>query len=190
MQFCRVSGVLLPAIAGVLLRQIHHDPVARDFGDDGCGSDGQANCVALDDCRRAALQPGGDQIAVDQHMRGRVWQPCHRAFYGQMAGAQDVQLIYFRNGGVGDAGLRPRHDQIVKPFAAGGSQGFAVGKARRDIIWVQDHGGGGDRPCKRATTHLIDASNKGMATGGGGTFIAEVGGWFGHGEISSAKHGA
>ena len=35
----RVSGIALPAVAGVLLRQIHHECVARHLGDNRSGGD-------------------------------------------------------------------------------------------------------------------------------------------------------
>ena len=69
MLFCGVSGVDIPAIAGVLLRQIHHDAVTRHLGDDRGHGDAQRAGVALDHAGvriREMLQVQ----AIDEDARG------------------------------------------------------------------------------------------------------------------------
>ena len=56
---CRIACVAVPAIAGMLLRQIHHDPVPGDLGNDGSGGDGQAARIAANDGFDEGLRQGG-----------------------------------------------------------------------------------------------------------------------------------
>src|SRR2546423_11689880 len=44
-----ITAVVLPAVSGVLRGELRHEPVARDFRDDGCGGDREGLGVAPDD---------------------------------------------------------------------------------------------------------------------------------------------
>src|SRR5262249_32686690 len=70
-----VSLVLLPAVAPVALGELHHEPVARDLGDDRRSGDGDRAPVAADEGARFAGKSLRNDIAVDQRHRRRSLQP-------------------------------------------------------------------------------------------------------------------
>src|SRR5215213_6349586 len=63
---CRITAIVLPAIAGMTRGIIHHHAVAGDLGDDRCGRNRPALGVAVDDRFGGAL-PLRAGIAIDQH---------------------------------------------------------------------------------------------------------------------------
>ena len=121
MRLCRVTGVALPTVAGVLLRQIHHDPVARHLGDDRGRRDGQAQRIALDDRLRGDGQATRNQIAVDQHMVGAGG---HRRSGGDAAPLQKLGALELdpstRSARLADAPLElsPREYALLESLAA------------------------------------------------------------------------
>jgi len=92
MQFGSVTFVLAEAILGEPRTKVTHDAVARDLGDHACGSDAQANAIAVDDGRLRKRKWYYRQ-AVDQDVLGRFHQGFDRHAHGAMARAQDVDPI-------------------------------------------------------------------------------------------------
>ena len=84
MHFCRVTRVFLPAIAGVLLRQIHHDAVTCHFGHNGRGRHRQTARIPFDQRGRRATERFRDHVAVDQRVTRRCFQPSHGTLHRQM----------------------------------------------------------------------------------------------------------
>ena len=95
MLLCRVSCVPLPAIAGVLLRQIHHQLIAPDLSDDRRRGNRQAQRVSANHGGRPSLQGRRNAVAVDQGMIAAIRQPFHRAFHRQHRGVQNVESVNF-----------------------------------------------------------------------------------------------
>ena len=167
MQFCRVSGVLLPAIAGMLLRQIHHQPISCHFCNYRGGGNRQGSRVTLDDCGGASLQSDGYKIAVNQQMTGTHAQTGHRALHRQMRGAQNVQPVDLINRGMGNANLGASDDLVKQRLSPCRSQSFGIVQSGRDVRRIEDHRRRRDWPGKRAAPNLI---HPGHRCGGAGQF--------------------
>lgn len=180
MLFCRVSGVDLPAIAGVLLRQIHHDAVTRHLGYDRGGGDGKGSGVTLHNRLGPASQPGGNQIAVDQHMGRRSRKPCNGALHRQLAGPQDVERVDFFHRRMGDGHLRDGHDFRVKPIPSCSRKRLAVAQTLRNACRVKDHRRRRYWPCQGAPANLINPRYRQKPAVMGGGFKTEIGGYAGH----------
>ncbi len=173
----RITGVAVPAITRMLLRQIHHEAIACHFCHNGGGGDGKATGIALDDAFGAALQGQGDFVAVDQVVMGQ--QGGGGALHGQKRGVQDVQLVNLLDAGMGDGDGRGLQDQVGQGLAPGGGEFLAVAQAGGDAGGIQDHGGGGDRAAQGAAANFVNARHAGQATGMGGGFELKIG--CGHG---------
>lgn len=49
MSGCAIAFVVVKAVVRILFMKLEHEVVASDFGDDGGGSNGEAEGVAFDD---------------------------------------------------------------------------------------------------------------------------------------------
>jgi hypothetical protein len=49
MSLSRITLVTIKTVGGVFFVELKHETVASDFGDDRCGSDGEAAGVTFDD---------------------------------------------------------------------------------------------------------------------------------------------
>ncbi len=102
----RVSGISVPAVTGVLLRQIHHQPVTPDLRHDRRGGDRGAARIALHDCLGADRETARNAVAVDQEMVGRLAEAGDGAAHGEVACLKDVEHVDFRHAGFGDGHVR------------------------------------------------------------------------------------
>ena len=109
-RFCRVARIFGPSIGGKLLRQIHHQPIARDFCNDRCRRNRQRFGIALYNRRGGYGQPFGNKIAINQRMIWRARQSRKGALHRQMAGAQNIKIINFLHAGMGHANIGAGHN--------------------------------------------------------------------------------
>ncbi len=85
----RVAPVAFPSIARVALREPRHEAIARHFGENGGGGDGEARAITS---WQAAHRAGKIRrhCAVDQCEIGAKGQPRDRAAHRKQARAKDV----------------------------------------------------------------------------------------------------
>ena len=93
--FCRISGVSLPPIAGVLLRQIHHQTVTPHFRHNWSRSNRKWFGIALNQGRGWGVQTARDHIAIDQNEFGWGFQTAKRSDHRNVRRAQDVMFVNF-----------------------------------------------------------------------------------------------
>ena len=92
MQFGAVTFMLAERILRKLSAKVTHHSVARDLGDDACGSDAQANAIAIDDgCLRQWKR--NNRQAVDQNVIRLIDQCFGCKAHGFMARTQNVDSI-------------------------------------------------------------------------------------------------
>ena len=77
-----VALVTLETIVGIGTRELDHDGVARDFGNDGSSRDGKAFRIAFDDRAARTGEPRRHLVAVDQDEPGLARKLSHRVRHG------------------------------------------------------------------------------------------------------------
>src|SRR3972149_4739700 len=97
----RIALVPVEAVAREAVMHPAHFGVPRRLGEDGGGRNRRMQPVSLDDGTRRARQPG-TPVAIDPGFIRRHAQPLHRALHGEQRGLQDVQAVYFFDGGMSD----------------------------------------------------------------------------------------
>ncbi len=155
MAFRRITGICLPAIAGELLRQIHHDAIAGDLGHDRRRRDRQRTGISLDHGKRGYSIAGRDHIAVDQQVVRSARQPVDRAQHGQVTGAQDVDFVDLFDAGMSHRHVGAGHDRVKNSGAPFGGQLLGIIQPLGDVARIQHHGGGRHGPGQRAAPHFI-----------------------------------
>ena len=92
MQFCSVTFVLAETILRKLRAEVTHDPVSRDLRDHTCGSDAQADAIAIDNgCLRKWKR--NDRQTIDQNVIRRFEQRFNRKTHRTVARAQDINPV-------------------------------------------------------------------------------------------------
>ena len=168
---CRISNVCLPAVAGVARRQAAHDAVTGYLGDDGGGSDREAERVAFDD----GLHYGGDgrgDAAVDEYDIGADPEHVDGACHRQQRRAQDVDAVDFVRARRADPDPRGSAIDALPERAVAGLALFAgqhlriielVAEHFRETAGVKNHGSRDHRPGERPPPCLIDAAHQALA---------------------------
>ncbi len=108
-------------------------------------------------------------------MIGGGFQTLHRAAHGQMAGAQNVDIVDFRDSRMGNTDIGSGMNFGGQYGAALFRQFLGIVQAIGNGVRVKHHGGGCDWSGKRAAPDLVHAGDTGCATGCGGCFKREVG---------------
>ncbi len=113
---CRITRVFRPAISGVALIEIRHDPIARDLGDYTRSCDGQAACIPFHDRLRHTWQVFGQAVAIDQKMIGRRAQFANRTLHGKKRRLKDIERVNLARAGLPDPDFGTGfdlHEQIL-----------------------------------------------------------------------------
>ena len=175
---CRISDIGIPAISWVAQCQAAHDAVACYLGDDGGGSDREAQRIAFDD----VLDCGGDgrgDGAVDKRHIGADPEHVHGARHRQQRRAQNVDAVDFVHAGRADPDPRGSAIDALPERAVAGLALFAgqnlrivelVAEHLRETAGVEDHRSRDHRPGKRPPPGLVDAAHQPLAP----TFKREI----------------
>ena len=175
MLFCRVSGVAVPAVAGMLLRQIHHQPIAPDFRDDRSGRDREAAGIALDDAAGPALQCGRNPVAIDQNVIGRAGKPRDGAFHRQHRGMQDVDAVDLFDAGLPHRDIGGPPQLVGDDLAAGVGQAFRIIQTVGDRSRIKPDGRGNHGTSKRTASNFVNPDNIRAAVRESGFLETEIG---------------
>ena len=174
MVFRRISGISLPAVAGVLLRQIHHQAITPDLRHNRGGSDrGTAGIAAhygLGSDRKAAR----DAVSVDQEMVGRLSETGDGTAHGKMARLEDVQRVDLCDARLGDGYVGHGQDLLVERRAPGRAKLLRIAEAGRYSCRIEPHGSRHDRTAERAAADLIHPSHAGTSACKGGVFEGKI----------------
>ena len=167
----RISDIGLPAISRVARCQAAHDAVACYLGDDGGGSDREAERVAFDD----GLHCNGDgrrDAAVHERHIGADPEHVDGARHRQQTRAQDVDAVDFVRARGTDPDPRGSAIDTLPQRAVAGLALFAgqhfriielVAKHLRETAGVEDHRSRDHRPGKRPPPGLVDAAHQPLA---------------------------
>ena len=154
-----VAHMALEAVAGMGEAEPHHQPVARDLGDDGSRGDRQHQRVARD--HRLTIAAAIDlHVAIDEDELRPHRQRLHRARQRPERGAQDVVAI----DAVGRA-KRHRHfgagaNLGVELFARRGIELLGIVQAARDSLGIEHHRGRHHRSGERPPARLVAAGDR------------------------------
>jgi hypothetical protein len=168
---CRISDIGLPAISWVAQCQAAHDAVAGYLGDDGGGSDREAQRIAFDD----GLDCGGDgrgDGAVDERHIGADPEHVHGARHRQQRRAQDVDAVDFVHAGRADpdprgSAIDALPERAVASLALSAGQHLRivelVAEHFRETAGVDDHRSRDHRAGKWPAPGLVDAAHQPLA---------------------------
>ncbi len=171
----RITSVVMPAVARMLLRQIHHQSIAPDFGNDRSSGDRKAACITTDDTGCITRKTGRDAITVYQRVIRAVRQPRYGALHRQHRSVQNVKRVDFF-----DAGLRHRNFGAFPKDArngqpAGMRQTFRIIQTLGDTVRIEPDCRGHDWTCQRPPADLVYANDIAAAQLKGGSFVDEIG---------------
>lgn len=162
-------------VAGMPQIHRHHDPVARDFGDDARRGDAEAAPVTADE-RGLRDGKGEHRPPVDQDVIRRERQRGHGAAHRLVGGAQDVQPVDFR---VLHDGQRPADCSVADEFL---EEPLAL--LRRQLLRIielpvtktlrQHHDRGDHRPGQRSAPSLINPGHALATEGAQRAFVPEI----------------
>ena len=167
----RITDIGLPAISWVAQCQAAHDAVARYFGDDGGGSDREAERIAFDDGLDCAGDGRGD-AAVDERHIGADPEHVHSTRHRQQARAQDIDAVDFVHARRTDpdprgSALDAPPERAVAGLALLPGQHLRivelVAEHFREAAGVEDHRSRDHRPGKRPPPGLVDAAHQPLA---------------------------
>ena len=167
-----VAHVALEAVAGMRRAEPHHQPVARDLGDDRGGGNRQHQRVAGDD--RLAVAAGVDPVAaVDEHQLGPHRQRPHRARQRPERGLQDIVAVDARGRAEGNRDLGGGANPPVELLALRRRQLLGIVEPARDALGVEHDGGGDHRAGQRPAPRLVAAGNRPQPAVERGAFAPE-----------------
>src|SRR5262245_11776122 len=154
-----VALVMLEAVAGIEQTQPRHEPVARDFGDDGGGSDRGHDGVAAD--HGLAVAAGIDAVAaVNEHELGLDRQARDRARERPQRRPQDVVAVDAPRRREGNRDLGAGTNPGVQLFARLGIELLGIIQAAWHAIGVELDRGSDDRTGERAPARLVAAGDR------------------------------
>ena len=129
----RIAHMALEAVARMGGADLHHQPVARDLGDDRGGRDRQHQGVARD--HRLAVAGHLDAVAaVDIDELRPAGQGDDRLRQRPQRGLQDIVAINARGRAEGDADLGGRADAAIELLAFLAGQLLGIVEAARDAV--------------------------------------------------------
>src|SRR5690554_720589 len=151
-----ITFVLGQTVAGVLLLQHLHFPVAGDLGEDRRGADRLYPGIALHH-RLGGPAPIRATVAVYQYVFRFESQAFHRTGHSQHGGLVNIDLVNFRCLTPAQApGSGLFEDLVVKLQAAFFSELLGIGQALDGPLRVQDHRRSHHCTNQRATAHFIN----------------------------------
>ena len=154
-----VALVGLETVARAILRQLAHQAVARDLGDDRGRRDRHHQPVAADHGVAVAsrIEP---VAAVDEHMLRHFRQRMHRARQRPQRGAQDIVAIDPRRRGEGDRKRGGGADFLEQFLAALRRQPLGIVDAFRNSLGVEHDGRRHHRTRQRTAPGLVAAGHR------------------------------
>ena len=157
-----VALMILQTVRGVKRGEIGHGAIAGDLGDDGCGSDGRALGVAVDD---SDFQAGkaGFFIAVNEAEAGLAGESLYGTAHGEEAGTEDIVGFDFFDGGDADGpdNLGMRAEEMAEFVAMLAGDLLGVVEVTMAQAVGQNRGGGVDGTSPATATNFIHAGDDG-----------------------------
>ena len=136
--------------------------VALYFGEDGSGSDGAGECVALDDGFLRDWEIDADGVD-EEEVGGRI-EGEDSPFHGEAAGLEDVDVQDFFHAGEGDGpGDGLALEAFCQLFALSGGNDFGITQALNFAGVGKDHSGGGYGSKQTSPADFIDAGRRGKS---------------------------
>ena len=189
MLFCRIAGVTLPAVARMLLRQIHHEAIAPHLGHYRSRRNRNAARIAPDNRAPCAGQAWRQPVAVNKRKIGPAGQTAHRALHRQQRSLKDIDCVnlghachahrYFRN-------AFQHRGQFLAPLAA---QFLGIIQPLGDIPEIKPNGRRHDRAGQRAAANLVDPDHAMRAIFDSVGFKRMVGKVLSHGVSKTLRQG-
>ncbi len=176
MGFGSVTGVPLPRIRWIPSRELGHQPVPRDFGDDGGGGNGKTTRIALY-CGFCGAGQGRQAVAIHQH-GSRLKRQCGDGpLHRQHGCGQDIQPVDLPGRGCGDSYRRMAGQHRGQCLPLCRLEGFRVLDRIQQILRAirgQHYRSRHYRPGPGAAADLIDPGNGAAMARNEGVFEAEI----------------
>jgi len=153
--------MILQSVTGVKHGEFPHQPVPRDFGDDGSRRDGRAKRVAVDDGPFLSGKTGL-LVTVHEAKLGRKRKPLDRAAHGQKAGLQNIVQFDFLDRGDANAPLDlcVTAQKIIQLVPMRGGQDFGVVEMLVREAIGNDRRRRHDRPGPTSAPHFINPGHR------------------------------
>ncbi len=134
---------------------VNHQPVAMDFGDNGCGGDGPGERIALDDrTLRQGHEREGD--GVEQEAVGRRGQGSEGALHREAGGFQNIQVVDLLRVGRADPNPdRPCQDLAIQSLPHRLGHLFGVVQLVDSTASRKNHGRRDHRAGERSTPGFV-----------------------------------
>ena len=173
-----VASVVCEAVVWVVLVMLVHHAVARYFRDDGCGGDGGAAGVSMDD---GFLGTGflGQDNGVDQQEVGPAREGVQRAEHRLPRSLDEAERIDLVMTGLADADGGGLVEQPREAGALSGGEQLRVvqiGPPGLGELGVEDNRGGDDGAGHGAAADFVDAGDVAVGGAPGEDLVTERGG--------------
>ena len=153
---------------------LSHQTVSSHFGEDGSRRDGDGKPVSLNDGSLRHTKRWQEDRIQEQKI-GRARQGLHGSTHGLPGGLENVQGFDFPLGGqTNPSGDGLLNDRIIQAVPNDFGYLFRVVQTRQDKAARQNHDGGHNGASQRASSGLVQPSNKLIATPPG-FYFKEVG---------------
>src|SRR5262249_20735613 len=167
-----VALVMLEAVAGIEQAQSRHEPVARDFGDDGGGGDRGHDGISAD--HSLAVAAAIDAVAaVDEHELRLDPKASDGARERPQRRPQDVVAVDAPRRRKGNRDLRARTNLGVQLFARLGIELFGIIESARHALGVEHDRGSHDWAGERAPPRFVATGHRPDAALDRGALAAE-----------------